>query len=75
VIVKTPSYSIALIAPAPQLAALGQWQCEQNEGITICRFYDDQQGMTGFAVAPQDAKQRSALLAEMSAAKAAKLAA
>jgi rubredoxin-NAD+ reductase len=73
VIVKTPSYSIALIAPAPQLAALGQWQCEQNEGITICRFYDDQQGMTGFAVAPQDAKQRSALLAEMSAATPAKL--
>jgi rubredoxin-NAD+ reductase len=73
VIVKTPSYPIALIAPAPQLAALGQWQCEQNDGITSCRFYDDQQRMTGFAVAPQDAKQRSALLAEMSAAKAAKL--
>ncbi|MCX7221270.1 MAG: FAD-dependent oxidoreductase [Burkholderiales bacterium] len=73
VIVKTPSYPIALIAPAPQLAALGQWQCEQNEGITICRFYDAQQRMTGFAVAPQDAKQRAALLAEMSAAKAAKL--
>lgn len=74
VIVKTPSYPIALIAPAPQLAALGQWQCAQNEGITICRFYDAQQGMTGFAVAPQEAKLRAALLAEMSAAKPAKLA-
>lgn len=74
VIVKTPSYPIALIAPAPQLAALGQWQCAQNEGITICRFYDVQQGMTGFAVAPQEAKLRAALLAEMSAAKPAKLA-
>jgi rubredoxin-NAD+ reductase len=75
VIVKTPSYPIALIAPAPQLAALGQWQHEQSGNITICRFFDAEQRMTGFAVAPQDAKQRAALLAEMSAAKPADLAA
>lgn len=75
VIVKTPSYPIALIAPAPQLAALGQWQHEQSGNITICRFFDAEQRMTGFAVAPQDAKLRAALLAEMSAAKPADLAA
>jgi rubredoxin-NAD+ reductase len=75
VIVKTPSYPIALIAPAPQLAALGPWQHEQSGNITICRFFDAEQRMTGFAVAPQDAKLRAALLAEMSAAKPADLAA
>jgi rubredoxin-NAD+ reductase len=75
VIVKTPSYPIALIAPAPQLAALGHWQHEQSGNITICRFFDAEKRMTGFAVAPQDATQRAALLAEMSAAKPADLAA
>ncbi|QJQ07384.1 FAD-dependent oxidoreductase [Undibacterium piscinae] len=75
VIVKTPSYPIALIAPPPQLAALGHWQHEQSGNITICRFFDAEQRMTGFAVAPQDAKLRAALLAEMSAAKPADLAA
>jgi rubredoxin-NAD+ reductase len=68
VLVKTPSCPIALIAPAPQLAALGRWEHEQIDAIKISRFYNSENQMKGFAVAPQDTKLRSALLTEMSPA-------
>ena len=68
VIVKTPSCPIALIAPAPHIAQQGRWEYEQNAGVNICRFYDTDNAMKGFAITPQDAKLRSALLAEMTAA-------
>lgn len=67
VIVKTPSCPIALIAPAPDIAANGHWQHIHNAGVDICRFFDAVGTMKGFAVAPQDAKLRTALLAEMPA--------
>ncbi len=66
VLVKTPSCPIALIAPAAQLVALGRWEHEQSDAIKISRFYNSENQMKGFAVAPQDAKWRSTLLAEMS---------
>ncbi|MDO8178102.1 MAG: FAD-dependent oxidoreductase [Undibacterium sp.] len=65
VIVKTPSCPIALVAPAPQLAALGRWEHTQNGAVNISRFYDADDAMKGFAVAPQDAKLRASLLAEI----------
>ena len=65
IIVKTPSYPIALLPPAPQLAALGHWQHELDAEMNISRFYDGENRMTGFAVAPQQVKIRTALLAEI----------
>jgi rubredoxin-NAD+ reductase len=74
VIVKTPSYPIALIAPAPQIAALGKWEHERDGAVTISRFYDAANVMKGFAVAPQESKVRAALLAELMAATSAVIA-
>ena len=63
VIVKTPSYPIALVAPAPQLK--GEWQCEPRESGVVCRFVDEAGRLAGFAMARQDAATRSALMAEL----------
>ena len=65
VIVKTPSYPIALVPPPLQAQAGGAWQDEQIDGRTICRFYDGAGVMAGFCVAPQDAAIRSALMAAL----------
>ena len=67
VIVKTPSCPIALVAPAPQISALGRWEHTQNGVVSINRFYDASNVMKGFAVAPQESKVRTALLAELMA--------
>ncbi len=67
VIVKTPSCPIALVAPAPHIAAGGRWEHELSGVTNISRFYDASNVMKGFAVAPQEAKIRAALLAEMQA--------
>jgi rubredoxin---NAD+ reductase len=63
VIVKTPSYSIALIPPP--IGAVGHWKTEQVEQTTVCRFENDEGRLLGFALAPQEAKLRNALLAEL----------
>ena len=63
VIVKTPSFPIALVPPPLQAQAGGAWQDEEIDGRTICRFYDAAGIMAGFCVAPQDAAIRSALMA------------
>jgi rubredoxin-NAD+ reductase len=65
VIVKTPSYPIALVPPPLHLVAGGAWQSEEIGPRTICRFYDAQGVMAGFCVAPQDAAIRATLLAAM----------
>ncbi|MES2103089.1 MAG: FAD-dependent oxidoreductase [Pseudomonadota bacterium] len=65
VIVKTPSYPLALVNPAPHHAPNGRWEVEQRDASTIARFYNAQDQMSGFAVAPQDAGLRQALLAEL----------
>lgn len=65
VIVKTPSCSIALIAPAPHTSADGRWEHEAIDGVNVSRFFDVQNQMKGFALAPQEAKLRNSLLAEL----------
>ena len=65
VIVKTPSFPIALVPPPLQAQAGGAWQDEEVDGRTICRFYDAAGIMAGFCVAPQDAAIRSALMASL----------
>lgn len=71
VIVKTPSYPVALITPAPHAVANGRWETEQEEATTISRFYDASNRLSGFGVAPQDNKLRTRLLAELAAVTAA----
>lgn len=68
VIVKTPSYPLALVPPPLQAIAAGCWQDETDVQRTICRFHDEQGVMVGFGVAPQEAGVRQALLAELGAA-------
>ncbi len=68
VIVKTPSYPLALVPPPLQAIAAGCWQDETDAQRTICRFHDEQGVMVGFGVAPQEASVRQALLAELGAA-------
>lgn len=63
VIVKTPSYPLALLPVAPGTA--GHWHAVQEGEKLICRFYDSAGIMRGFGVAPQDAASRHALLGEM----------
>ncbi|MBC7414625.1 MAG: FAD-dependent oxidoreductase [Herminiimonas sp.] len=65
VIVKTPSYPIALVPPPQQALATGAWNDEQIDGRTICRFYDAGGLLAGFCVAPQDAAIRGSLLAAL----------
>lgn len=64
VLVKTPSYPVALLPPAASASKAGRWESEQNEGITTSRFFDDKNIMRGFALAPQDAKSRNTLISE-----------
>ncbi|SDX49478.1 rubredoxin-NAD+ reductase [Collimonas sp. OK242] len=68
VIVKTPSYPLALMAPPPHTVATGRWETELDGATTICRFFDAQGVMVGFGVAPQEAKIRQALMAALGTA-------
>jgi rubredoxin-NAD+ reductase len=63
VIVKTPCYPLALIAPPAGSA--GAWRDTEDGVRTICRFYDADGVMAGFGVAPQEAALRQGLLAEL----------
>jgi rubredoxin-NAD+ reductase len=65
VIVKTPSYPLALVPPPLHVAAGGYWESEQNGARMVCRFYDSAHVMHGFGVAPQEAAIRSELLAAL----------
>ena len=62
VIVKTPSYPLALVPPPRHAIEGGRWETEQDGERTICRFIDAQGVMVGFGVAPQEMKVRQALL-------------
>lgn len=62
ILIKTPSYPLALIAPAPHLVAEGKWQDEAVNGKTVCRFYDTRGAMAGFGVSPHDNAIRTELL-------------
>lgn len=62
VLIKTPSYPLALIAPAPHLVAEGKWQDDVVNGKTVCRFYEAGGAMAGFGVSPHDNAIRQELL-------------
>lgn len=63
VLIKTPSYPLALIPPAPHIIASGNWQDEVTEtGRCICRFYDAEGKLAGFGVSPHDNAIRQELL-------------
>ncbi|WP_076592257.1 NAD(P)/FAD-dependent oxidoreductase [Herminiimonas arsenitoxidans] len=64
VLIKTPSYPLALIPPAPHIVATGKWLDETTAtGRNICRFYDADGLLAGFGVSPHDNAIRQELLA------------
>lgn len=65
VLIKTPSYPLALIAPLPQTIKTGNWQVESSDNRTVCRFYDADGVLTGFGTSPHDNAIRQTLLAEL----------
>lgn len=73
VLVKTPSYPVALIPPAFAVSKSGAWESGHADGVTTSRYFDEGKKLHGFAVAPQDAKSRNALLAELTEAQAARI--
>lgn len=69
VIVKTPCYPLALVPPPPHAVATGAWEAEVNGTHTICRFYDAQNILIGFGVAPQESSVRNQLMASLGTAR------
>lgn len=65
VLVKTPSYPLAIVPPPPGVIEGGRWESEQDGTRTISRFLDGQNQIIGFGVAPQDAAVRQSLLASL----------
>ncbi|RJG05311.1 FAD-dependent oxidoreductase [Noviherbaspirillum cavernae] len=65
VIVKTPSYPLALLPPPPHAAANGNWHAADDGARTVCRFYDEQDVLVGFGVAPHEANVRTELLSAL----------
>lgn len=66
VLIKTPSFPLALIPPAPHIVADGNWADETTEtGRNICRFYDANGVLEGFGVSPHDNAIRQELLAAL----------
>ncbi|MFZ6657204.1 FAD-dependent oxidoreductase [Undibacterium sp. TJN19] len=65
VLVKTPSYPVALIPPPHAFSKTGSWKTEHSAGITTSRFFDSDDVMRGFALAPQAAGLRNALITEL----------
>ena len=65
VIVKTPCFPLALIAPPIHAHATGYWQSESANENIICRFFDENNVMLGFGAAPHEAGLRKKLLAEL----------
>jgi rubredoxin---NAD+ reductase len=63
VMVKTPSYPLALVPPPRAAIDSGRWHDEHANGRTVSRFCDAQGVMLGFGLAPQEAGLRQALLA------------
>src|SRR3569623_1803726 len=67
VLVKTPSYPLALLPPVP--GTKGAWQVETDAARTICRHYDEQHIMTGFGLSHHEAALRQRLLADLGSIK------
>lgn len=67
VIVKTPSFPLALMPPPLHAKAEGTWVDTHDAERTVSRFYDAAGLLAGFGVAPQDAVIRQQLMAELGA--------
>lgn len=65
VIVKTPSFPLALMPPPAQAKADGVWVEMHEAERTVSRFYDARGVLAGFGVAPQDPVIRQQLMAEL----------
>lgn len=65
VLVKTPSFPLALVPPP--VDATGAWTETQCGERLVCRYYDSDDVLVGFGVAPQEAGVRQQLLAELGA--------
>lgn len=65
IIVKTPSCPIAVVSPGQQYLADGHWETDIQDKVTVCRFVDGEHRLRGFALAPQEMKLRTSLLAEI----------
>lgn len=65
VVVKTPSFPLALVPPPVGATLHGAWQDSQLGERLICRFYDSAGVMAGFGVTPHEASIRQELLAEL----------
>jgi rubredoxin-NAD+ reductase len=65
VLIKTPSFPVALIPPPPHAVGTGSWQSEHVGPRSITRFYDEHGVMLGFGVSPHDNAIRQELLASL----------
>lgn len=65
VIVKTPSYPLALVPPAQTSLAGGSWHASEDENRTVCRFYDANGVLAGFGLSHHAAASRQVLMAEL----------
>lgn len=65
VIVKTPSYPLALLPPSLQSLPFGEWSETHINDTCIARFIDDSGIVRGFGVAPQQTLLRQKLLGEV----------
>lgn len=63
VIVKTPSYPMALIPPPIDTLTTGEWRDEIANERSIARFFDAKGVMQGFTVSPHESGIRQSLLA------------
>ncbi len=70
VIVKTPSYPLALVPPAQKSLADGSWHASQDDKRTVCRFYDAEGVLAGFGISHHEAASRQVLMAELGKTKA-----
>ena len=65
VIVKTPSYPLALVPPAQKSLAEGSWHASRDDKRTVCRFYDADGVLAGFGISHHEAASRQVLMAEL----------
>jgi rubredoxin-NAD+ reductase len=65
VIVKTPSYPLALVPPSQKNLVEGSWHASQDDKRTICRFYDAEGVLAGFGISHHEAASRQVLMAEL----------
>lgn len=65
VLVKTPSYPLALVPPPRSLMAEGGWHDSTEDGRAVSRFCDAQGILHGFGLAPHEPGLRQQLLSAL----------